>query len=249
MSKEPFWGKIFIEKTVIYKQFWTLSKNFWPFVKVSSWGCQKCNLCVCIRTFVGENEFSKDLHFCLYIFGHTVKFLAFHRKSFNAVIKTAFCLSFRTFWGYKKSLENEIRNEGEITFCPFSNIGQKISDILTKTFPRGFQNCIPRLHLKLSEEERFFLKKVICLIIFSGNWRKNSRNCSKLFSASYHHCFVSIQENISRKDNSTEKKKHFYNFRTLSIFFVFFIENIWQVIEITSYLSMGKTRERKKLDV
>ena len=90
VSLGPFWGKTFIEKTVIYNQFLTSSKIFWPFGKVSGWGCQKCNLCVCIRTFLGESEFWKDLHFCLYIFGHRDNFLAFHLKSFKAVVKTAF---------------------------------------------------------------------------------------------------------------------------------------------------------------
>ena len=111
VSSGPFWGKTFIEKTVIYNQFLTSSKNFWPFGKVSGWGCQKCNLCVCIRTFLGESEFWKDLHFCLYIFGHRDNFLAFHLKSFKAVVKTAFWLSFTTFWGYKNIFEKEMKEK------------------------------------------------------------------------------------------------------------------------------------------
>ena len=111
LSIGPFWGKTFIEKTVIYKQFWTLSKNFWPLVKVSGWCRQKCNLCVCIKTFNGESELSEDFYFCLYIFGHRDNFLAFHRKSFNAVGKTAFCFSFRTYWGLKKTFEKEMREK------------------------------------------------------------------------------------------------------------------------------------------
>ena len=101
--------KKFFEKTVVFSQFLTLSKNFWPFVKVSGWGFQKCNLCVCIRTFLGEIEFWKDLHFCLYGFGHRDNFLAFHLKSLKAVVKTAFCLSFTTIWAYKKIFKKKWR--------------------------------------------------------------------------------------------------------------------------------------------
>ena len=107
VSLGPFWGKTFIEKTVIYNQFLTSSKNFRPFVKVSGWGFQKCNLCVCIRTFLGESEFWKDLHFCLYSFGHRDNFLAFHLKSLKTVVRTAFCLSFTTIWADKKNFRKE----------------------------------------------------------------------------------------------------------------------------------------------
>ena len=107
----PLWGKKIFEKTVVFSQFLTLSKNFWPFVKVSGWGCQKCNLCVCIRTFLGEIEFWKDLHFCLYGFGHRYNFLAFHLKSLKAVVKTAFCLSFTTIWAYKKNFQKEMKGK------------------------------------------------------------------------------------------------------------------------------------------
>ena len=221
VSLGPFWGKTFIEKTVIYKQFLTSSKNFWPFGNVSSWSCQKCNLCVCIRTFLGESAFWRDLHFGLYIFGHRDKFLAFHLKSFKAVVKTAFCLSFTTIWAYKKKFQKEMKEKKN---WPFWNIGRKICDFLTKLFPRGFQNCIPRLHLKHSEEE-IFLEKVICLIILSGNWRKNSGNCGKIFSARLLPLLCKYPRKQFKEGQFYREKKQFYHFQTLG-FFSFFIENI-----------------------
>ena len=169
----PVWGKKIFEKTVVCSQFLTLSKNFWPFAKVFGWGCQKYNLCVCIRNFLGESEFWKDLHFCLYSFGHRDNFLAFHLKSLKAVVKTAFCLSFTTIWAYKKKFQKEMKEKKN---CPFWNIGRENSDFLTKTFPRDFQNCIPRLHLKHSEEELSSGKSYL----FDNLFRKLEENFSEL---------------------------------------------------------------------
>ena len=104
--------------------------------------------------------------------------------------------------------------------CPFSNIGRKICDLLTKLFPRGFQNCIPRLHFKHSEEE-IFLEKVICLIILSGNWRKNSRNCGKIFSARLWPLLCKYPRKQFKEGQFYREKKHFYHFRTMSFFSLF----------------------------
>ena len=173
VSLGPFWGKTFIEKTVIYNQFLTSSKNFWPFGKVSGWGCQKCNLCVCIRTFLGESAFWRDLHFGLYIFGHRDKFLAFHLKSFKAVVKTAFCLSFTTIWAYKKIVRKKWRRNKNLSILEHWS---KKFRLLPKTFPRGFQNCIPRLHLKHSEEELSSGKSYL----FDNLFRKMGEKFSEL---------------------------------------------------------------------
>ena len=136
----PVWGKKNLEKTVVCSQFLTLSKNFWPFAKISGWGCQKYNLCVCIRTFLGESEFWKDLHFCLYSFGHRDNFLAFRLKSLKAVVKTAFCLSFTTIWAYKKKFQKEMKEKKKLSILEhwsrkFRLFNENISAGLSKLHP------------------------------------------------------------------------------------------------------------------
>ena len=178
----PLWGKKIFEKTVVFSQFLTLSKNFWPFVKVSGWGCQKCNLCVCIRTFLGEIEFWKDLHFCLYSFGHRDNFLAFHLKSLKAVVKTAFCLSFTTIWAYKKNFKKKWRRNKNLSILEhwskkFRLFNENISTGLSKLHPTSafetfwgrtflgksylFDNPFRKLEEKFSELRQNFIGKAL----------------------------------------------------------------------------------------
>ena len=58
------------------------------------------------------------------------KILAFCRKFFHRVVKTAFYVSMATFWFFLK----------------FSDVGQKTIVIVWQTFPQGCQNCFPGVH-------------------------------------------------------------------------------------------------------
>ena len=145
-----------------------IEQQFLAFCQSFGWGCQKCQLwvCICGRSWI------------------------FKRLSF-------FFITFRTLREY------------------FSLLSEKLQ--------HGFQNCIPCLHLKLSEEERF-LEEVICLIILSGNWRKNSHICGKNFSAR----LLPLLRKYPRKQFKErqfywEKKNIFIAFGRWA-FFWFFIE-------------------------
>ena len=165
VSLGPFWGKTFIEKTVIYNQFLTSSKTFWPFGKVSGWGCQKCNLCVCIRTFLGESEFWKDLHFCLYIFGHRDNFLAFHLKSFKAVVKTAFCVSSQHFEVTKIFLKKKWRRKKNLSIFEHWSKNLRLFNEIIST---GFSKLHPTSAFETFWGRTFFGKSYL----FDNPFRK-----------------------------------------------------------------------------
>ena len=132
-------------KTVIFSQIWTLSNNFWPFVEVLVEVVKKFQLWVCI---CGRSWIFKRLSFFFITFRTLREYFSLLSEKLQHGRRNCILFVLHNILSLQKKIWK--RNEGEIKIRPFWNIGRKNSNFLTKTLATGFQNCIPRLHLKLS---------------------------------------------------------------------------------------------------
>ena len=86
----------------------------------------------------------------------------------------------------------------------------------------GFSKLQPTSPFETNWGRTFFLKKVICLIILSGNWRKKFRNCGKIFAARLLPLLCKYsREHFQAGQFYWEKKNIFITFGHWAFFLVF----------------------------
>ena len=164
-----------------FRYFRTLTGNIPLFLKIFRQVCQNWFLRV-TRKFLRRKYFQRKAFFIFFVRTSIEKILAFCRKFFHRVVKTAFYVSMATFWFFLK----------------FSDVGQKTIVIVWQTFPQGCQNCFPGVPRNKVSRNTFRWKPYILLF----------RHWAERFYFFLENCMTGLSELLSTRQKDHFEKKY-----------------------------------------